>query len=157
MNVANSPVTRLQEEVGVLREFVQILHREQQALVAANAEVLLPLTTEKNTAANRLTGLANQRSLALAADGFPANGAGMNQWLKKHPDRVTAGLWAEFLTLAQEARTLNELNGKLIQDRMSHNQKALIALTAASENAAIYGPDGQTRFTPGSGRSLGSA
>jgi flagella synthesis protein FlgN len=157
MNSANSPVARLQEEVSVLGEFVNILHREQQALVAANAEVLLPLTTEKNTAANRLAGLANQRSLALAACGLPANGIGMSQWLKKHPIKEATSLWAEFLTLAQEARTINELNGKLIQDRMSHNQKALIALTAASENAAIYGPDGQTRFTPGSGRSLGSA
>lgn len=154
--MANSPVARLQEEVGVLREFVQILHREQQALVAANADVLLPLTTEKNTAANRLTGLANQRSLALAACGLPANGEGMTQWLKKNPVKESR-LWTEFLTLAQEARTVNDLNGKLIQDRMSHNQKALVALTAASENAAIYGPDGQTRFTPGSGRSLGSA
>jgi len=146
----------LQEEVEVLRGFVDVLRREQQALVAADLEQLLSLVAEKNTAANRLAGLANQRTLALAALGLPDNGAGMAQWLEKNP--VKEGrLWPEFLTLAQEAKSLNELNGKLIKDRVGYNQKALLALTAASENAAIYGPDGQTRYTPGSGRSLGSA
>jgi len=148
--------SRLQEEVGVLKAFVDLLQKEQRVLVSGDPEVLLPLSVEKNTLASRLAAFANQRTLALAAAGLTANREGMEQWLKKQP-AGTSRLWQEFVSLAEEARSLNDLNGKLITEKLSHNHQALSTLTAASEHAAIYGPDGQARFTPGSGRSLGSA
>lgn len=155
--MAGAPVASpLQEEVGVLQAFVALLQKEQRVLVSGDPDVLLPLSAEKNTLASRLAAFANQRALTLAAAGLTANREGMDQWLKKQ-SADTRRLWQEFVALAEEARALNDLNGKLITEKLSHNHQALATLTAASEHAAIYGPDGQTRFTPGSGRSLGSA
>lgn len=149
-------ISTLHEEVGVLKAFVALLQKEQRVLVNGDPEVLLPLSAEKNSLASRLAAFANQRTLALAAAGLTSNREGVELWLSKQPDEAHR-LWQEFVALAQEARSLNELNGKLITEKLSHNHQALATLTAASEHAAIYGPDGQARFTPGGGRSLGSA
>ncbi|MRR49979.1 MAG: flagellar protein FlgN [Rhodocyclaceae bacterium] len=146
----------LREEVGVLKDFIALLQKEQRILVSGDPEVLLPLSVEKNALAARLASFANQRALALATAGLTANREGMEQWLKKQPAENRA-IWQAFVALAEEARALNDLNGKLITEKLSHNHQALATLTAASEHAAIYGPDGQARFSPGSGRSLGSA
>ena len=63
---------------------------------------------------------------------------------------------ATVIELAKEARRLNDLNSKLVFDRMQHNQLALNVLLSAAKQSALYGPDGQTHVGP-AGRTLGSA
>jgi len=76
-------------------------------------------------------------------------------WLKIHsPDGLS--IWQGILDLAERARQLNNTNGELIQMKLRHNQQILTVLSNAVNQANLYGPDGQTSFSPGSGRSLGS-
>lgn len=144
------------EEVARLRDFLVLLEKEQQALAAGDVDRLLPLADDKNRLFGRLAQLGEARGQALAAAGFTADRQGMEGWLARQPNANGAGrTWQELLSLAEKARALNEINGKLIASRLADNQQALSALMAAANQAALYGPDGQARPI-GSGRSLGS-
>ena len=96
------------------------------------------------------------------ADGGKAYGNAEKTVPVKKPLMVLATLprvlarWDEVLELARSARAPNEINGKLILERMAHNQAALSVLLAAADQAPLYDADGHTR-TVGGGRILGSA
>ncbi len=148
----------LADELASLRSFVTLLKTEQATLVEGNADGLAALIETKSGLAAHLTDSAQRREAALAAAQMPAGRAGMEAWLAALPANATATKeWHELLALAAEARSLNELNGKLIGTRLQHNQQALAALMSATERAMTYGPDGQTLARPGGGRMLGSA
>lgn len=155
------PPSRIQnlllEEAAQLRGFLSLLEREQQALVSGETDPLLPLAEEKSAHFTRLAGLGEARNQALAAESLPPDRAGMETWLDRHPQQPGARqAWQELLKLTLKARELNQVNGKLIGTRLAGNQQALATLLAAANQAALYGPDGQSRPL-GGGRSLGSA
>lgn len=149
----------LADELAALREFATLLKTEQTILVDGNADGLAALIDGKSALATRLGEFARRRETALAACKLPAGRQGMEAWLATLPaDTVPRRHWQELLPLAAEARSLNELNGKLIGTRLQHNQQALAALMSATEQAMTYGPDGQTTAgSGGTGRILGSA
>lgn len=149
------------DELATLREFVQLLHKEQEALVDGDIDALMPLSTRKTSLSVRLGQFSEQRHEILAAAAFSRDRAGMEDWLAqlnqtKPATRTTRNEWEDLLALAAEARALNETNGNLIGTRLQHNQQALNTLLAAGNQAALYGPDGQTR-AGGSGRLFGAA
>lgn len=144
------------EEAAQLRGFLVLLEKEQQALAAGDIERLLPLAEEKSGLFGRLSDLGAARGKALAAAGFTADRQGMESWLDRQPDQAGPRRdWQALLSLAEEARALNQTNGQLIASRLAHNQQALSTLMAAANQAALYGPDGQAKPL-GGGRSLGS-
>jgi flagella synthesis protein FlgN len=156
-NLASPPLQNLiAEEVAQLRNFLALLEQEQQSLVSGDVERLLPLAEDKNRLFGRLAQLGDARGKALAALGFAADRQGVDGWLARQPDQAgVRRAWQELLALAARASALNQTNGKLIAERLAHNQQALSTLMAAANQAALYGPDGQARPL-GSGRSLGS-
>ncbi|HMX15959.1 MAG TPA: flagellar protein FlgN [Rhodocyclaceae bacterium] len=145
----------IRQESDVLAGFVALLEEEQGLLIGGNADALPSLVERKNAQAAILARLAGDRGARLRAAGCTQDGEGMARWLAG--DSAGRAAWEDLLPLAGRARELNELNGKLIADRLQRNQQALEALLPASRTqAALYGPDGQTAV-PGGGRSLGSA
>ncbi|MBI5918121.1 MAG: flagellar protein FlgN [Nitrosomonadales bacterium] len=142
--------TRLEEECNTLRNFVTLLETEQRALVGGDVEQLLGLSDEKSQLASALVNLASKRREVLPDPSSTL----MESWLKERKSGALP-IWNEIQKLAQEAQRLNNTNGELIQVRLRHNQQALVALRNASNNAALYGPDGQHNLS-GSGRTLGS-
>lgn len=78
----------------------------------------------------------------------------IRDWLAGLP-RVLAR-WDEVIGLARAARERNALNGKLITERMAHNQAALSLLLSAADQPPLYDAEGNTRAI-GGGRMLGSA
>ncbi len=157
--VAN-PIARLHEalsaEIGTIREFIDLLRREQDLLKQGETETLLPLIESKNSLANALASLAQAREANLAGYGFPSGRAGMEAWVDKAGLADLRQSWHTLLTLAAEARELNQLSGKLIGLHMNHNQQAFAAMMRATDRAMTYGPDGQQQTGLG-GRILGTA
>lgn len=145
----------LGEEVARLRDFLVLLEREQQALMTGDIEQLLPLANEKTTHFTELGRLGELRAQALAAAGCTHDRPGMTRWLAQQSDTTAEHNWQALLALAEKASHLNRTNGQLISSRLASNQQALATLMAAADQAALYGPDGQSH-APGSGRSLGS-
>lgn len=145
----------LEEEAAALGDFLDLLQKEQEALVRGDAEALLPLAEDKNRHFARLAQLAEGRNQALARLGLPADRPGMEAWLAGTGEPTARRRWQEMLERLVRARELNRTNGILIVTRLQHNQQALQVLLAAADQAALYGPDGQARPL-GGGRHLGS-
>ena len=152
-------VAGLRAERDAFRALCQLLESEQACLVESDIEGLLQLTGAKSERVDRLMDLAQQRADHLASIGLSGGGNGMSEWLAAHAGVQRAELtqlWDELVCLASNARSLNEINGKLITTRLSHNQAALSALQLSARAQNIYGPDGQAAISAGH-RELGSA
>jgi len=65
-------------------------------------------------------------------------------------------IWQEISHIGGARHQLNHTNGELVQMKLRHISKRWQWLSKAVNRANLYGPDGQTSFSPGSGRSLGS-
>jgi flagella synthesis protein FlgN len=144
------------EETGKLREFIGLLHKEQDLLKHGDTEALLPLIEVKTTLANTLGELAQAREGLLKRLGLASGREGMEAWVKRLGKDEPRQAWQTLLTLAAEARELNVTNGKLIGLHMQHNQQTFTALMTATNRAMTYGPDGQQQAGLG-GRILGTA
>jgi flagella synthesis protein FlgN len=134
-----------------------VLQREQAALTQGSTDALMTLAAEKVRHAERLAILNQEREVTLRAAGLDSGRAGIQALSSAGslPIKVQNDL-ATVIELAKESRRLNELNGKLVADRLQHNQQALNVLLSAAKQSTLYGPDGQTRVGP-AGRTLGSA
>ncbi len=148
-------LTALTEEHLAVRRFVELLQQEQQLLTENSMDPLLILADQKSTLAIRLNGLAEVRGRLLATYLPTTDLSAIQSWFAANSKEGLAR-WQEIRTLAEQARQLNHINGELIKMKLRHNQQLLTALNRAVSNASLYGPDGQTSFTPGSGRSLGN-
>ncbi len=132
-------------EAATVRQFVDLLKREQASLSTGSADELLALIAQKDQLAIQINSLAAQRNKSLDAEGFSPDRIGVEAWCAKHPTEETASnAWTSILALANDARELNRLNGELIQIRLQYNNKALEALQGSKKTLDLYGPDGQS-------------
>ena len=144
----------IEAEAIQLGEFVELLAREEALLIAGDVDALVALCQDKNDRYRRLQRLSDDRSLLLGRFGQAVTDAVIRDWLAGLP-RVLAR-WDEVIGLARAARERNALNGKLITERMAHNQAALSLLLSAADQPPLYDAEGNTRAI-GGGRMLGSA
>lgn len=148
--------TLFAEEAHALRGFLDLLRQEQELLLGGQADQLLSIADDKNRLSSQLSRLALRRVQAFSAQGFGSGPAAASEWLNQLPAGAPQrAAWTQLLNLATQARTLNEENGALIRTRLQHNQRALAVLAAASDQATLYGPDGQA-FAGAGKRHLGS-
>ncbi|MDD5299486.1 MAG: flagellar protein FlgN [Gallionella sp.] len=145
----------LSAERVALRKFIHLLEQEQGLLVENNTDQLLEFAEQKSAQAINLSKLAEFRRNLLRENISELTAETIHAWLKTTSTEGLA-MWQEIRTLAERAQQINHTNGELIQMKLRHNQKSLAVLTGAVDKANLYGPDGQTSFSPGSGRSLGS-
>lgn len=138
-------------ETRQLGEFAQVLEREQGVLGEREVEPLFAIAEEKNRYARQLQQFADSRAAVLAQARLENNRAGVEQLLGDANDTA----WQTYLAAVTKARDLNEANGIVLTQRLSHNHQALAILMAHSEQPTVYGPDGASRTRPGS-RFLGS-
>ncbi len=157
MTHSSSPqlLTALADELAAVRGFAELLRQEQRLLTENGTEQLLILAEQKSAHAVRLNEIAEVRR-RLLQESLPAlDGSAIQAWFEANSTKGLA-LWQEIRLLAEQAQQLNHVNGELIQMKLRHNQQSLAALGNAVNKANLYGPDGQTSFAPGGGRSLGS-
>jgi flagella synthesis protein FlgN len=148
-------LAHLQAETLAIRQFNDLLKAEQKALVENDVVSLTAHTQAKLEHVESLNRLSAERMAQLAALGFNANEHGMEQWLSLAGNQGHK-LWNDLLALAKEANATNQLNGKLINQRMQQHQQALTVLMVAANQVKLYGPDGQPQGAfSGSGASRG--
>lgn len=146
----------LQGERDAMRDFVALLEREQSALVENDTDAVMDLAEQKSEQALRLHSLVEART-ALFKRRYNGLAPAAIQHELQTKDPHSWNLWLELRDFAERAQHLNQSSGELIQLKMRHNQQALAVLNNASNQANLYGANGQPSFTPGSGRPLGSA
>jgi flagella synthesis protein FlgN len=145
----------LSEERAAVREFVELLRREQTLLTENDMDPLLTLAEKKSASAVRLNELSDVCRRQLEKISPTLDNATIESWLNLN---TVDGLpmWQEVRTLAGQAKQLNNVNGELIQMKSRFNQQAFAALSGAVNQANLYGANGQSSFSSGTGRSLGS-
>ena len=104
---------------------------------------LIETTERKNVAADALTAAAQERNRVLESLGFAADGAGLNAAVEAHPELGT--LRDKLVQITEQARTLNESNGQIIESFLDHNQRALETLQRLTGIGDIYDASGRTR------------
>lgn len=152
---ASQLLAAFKAEHAALLNFVALLEREQAILVENSTDQLIELSEKKTTDAIHLSELAQSRRAILQGNIPQLNVDSIHAWLKAHSPECLV-IWQALLDLAKKSQQLNRVNGELIQMKLRHNQQSLTVLSNAVNKATLYGPDGQTNFAPGSGRSLGS-
>ena len=145
----------LTAEHAALVSFIALLEREQGMLVENRTDQLLELSEQKSTAALGLNEITEARRSLLQKNLPQLSADAIQAWLTAHNPQGLA-VWHGILALAERAQQLNRLNGELIQMKLRHNQQSLAVLSNAVNKANLYGPDGQSSLSLGSGRSLGS-
>ncbi|MDX5445575.1 MAG: flagellar protein FlgN [Zoogloeaceae bacterium] len=144
----------VENELSTLERFEVLLRREQTLLVAGDTEALIAMTPQKTELHQQLQRQHDQLVQLLGHEHVALDADAVRGFCADLPD--TRARWERILELGAEVRALNELNGKLILERMQSNQAALSALLSAAGQPALYDAEGAARPT-GRGRHLGSA
>lgn len=147
--------SNLQLECKATEAFLNILKKEQEALIGGDLERLEALPRDKAEIVMRLAELAKRRDQSLLSQGLSPDRNGMEAFLAgNHATKTAKAEWHELLRLAEAAQQLNQTNGEIIAMRLRQNQQALSTLQSAAGTAPLYGPTGKT-FTLKGGRQLG--
>ena len=154
---AGQTITALEQERQRVQAFLQLLEREQSALIAGDHDHLLAFTEQKAAQILELRRFSDARSRLLAAHGLRADKDGMSAWIEHHADPQACRIWDDIKSLGARIHATNEVNGALVAARLKHNQAAIAALQAAARSSGVYGPDGATRLTGSTTRTLASA
>ncbi len=148
-------LTAFQTELAALRRFIELLQREQSALINSDVNQLISLSEEKAQQAEQLSRLGLQRVNTLRTLGVATEKSLVEKWLLTQPREISE-TWKSLVEAAKIAQELNQVNGKLIETRMQNNQQALNVLMGAANKSSVYGADGQPRaLQPSSQRILG--
>ena len=150
-------LSALEQERERVREFLQLLEREQAALVAGEHDNLMAFTEQKAARILELRRYSDSRSRLLSSHGLRMDKDGMSAWIEQHTDEAVRRVWDDIKSLGAQVRAANEINGVLVAARLKHNQASIAALQAAARSSGVYGPDGGTRLTAATSRALASA
>lgn len=144
----------LQEESVLLDDFVSLLKQEEALLLDGQTDALLEMAERKTKMYRRLQFLCDERSRAFSAVRLPLDDSAMRRALAG--DARALDHWDRVVDQARKAADQNQINGRLITDRLQNNQQALtVLMAAAAQPGATYGPDGQSKPHL-SGRRFGS-
>lgn len=147
-------VQAIDAELALLERFRELLLREQTLLIDGDTDGLMSLTPKKTELHQQLQRQHDGLAMLLGQHGLPASAASIREICAGLPDTLTR--WNSILELGAEVKSLNEMNGNLITERMQHNQAALSVLLSAADQPSLYDAEGAARPT-GRGRHLGSA
>lgn len=136
----------LENEKNTLHAFIEILRKEEYALIVGKIEEIDYLASDKSRLIQELIQLDDHRNEYLQQQGLILEKNSINNWLAgRHPGQPEIKIsWNELLDLAKTAQQLNHSNGLIISTRLQHNQRAFAALHCAAGNVSLYGPKGQT-------------
>ncbi|GHC26020.1 flagella synthesis protein FlgN [Aidingimonas halophila] len=133
----------LKRQRQCLSGLLDLLEEERRNLAVGrvDGERLNDLSERKRQWFEQLEQLESQRRHALQRLGYADTRQGSDQAAR---DAGCQDEWQSFRDMAERVRRLNHLNGEIIQNRLSHNQRLLNFLHEAADNG-LYGADGQAR------------
>lgn len=139
----------LRREHELVLRFRNTLLLEQEALRSGKTHTLSEISAQKISLVDTLNQVGAERSRIISPN---ANAAiDMQTWLSAHPKETSAAkLWKELLTIAREARDINESNGNLINVLHQKTTDALSILTQGLGDRSLYGSNGQSSVSTGS-------
>lgn len=139
-----------EKETGLVLSFIALLRKEQEALQRGEASALPSFLEEKTKLVDVLNRLTVERNQFLGQQGLEKDKAGMQAWLNQNPSlKNLQKSWKKLLELAEEARELHRVNGRLITLHLQSTNDALEVLSQKMQKSLFYGPDGQSSSITG--------
>ncbi|MCB1986001.1 MAG: flagellar protein FlgN [Burkholderiales bacterium] len=146
MPVIKSPdkfVATFEDEKRTVQAFVEVLKKEEDALIHGRIDDLDMLASDKARLAEKLEFQAKQRMQYLSFLGYSPDKNGMTLWLSKQSNPELQAIWNDLTELVKLAQQINQTNGKVISTQLQYNQRAYMALQSAAGNISLYGSKGQ--------------
>lgn len=141
----------LEREIELISRFTAALNDEQACLTAANPAALPEISAAKAGLVEQLNTLEGERMTAIGMAGTPSDRLTMEGWLSRNKNDANATVaWEKLLILASEAKTLHELNGRLVNLHLQNTTEILGILTHEAKQPGLYGASGQTMQATGS-------
>lgn len=138
-------------EIELISQFITVLSEEQEYLKQGNAAALPAISGTKSTLVAQLNALEGERMAAIGLPGKPSTRSAMEDWLAQRTSDTKISVdWQKLLVLAGEAKTLHELNGRLIAMHLKNTNELLGILTQPTDKPALYGASGQSLPATGS-------
>lgn len=136
----------LNAECVAMSGFSALLREEQLALVRGDLDKLPAFAEAKAGRLLELTRMGAQRAQWLRQHGLPHDPSAFEQWLDSHQDQAPRSMpaWGELLETTRSARQYNDVNGTLINARLSGTQRALSVLFRAANLNSEYASDGRS-------------
>ena len=151
MSAAATFATVLGAEHNAWLALIDLLEKEENALVLGDAEILTTLNVPKLQLLNEISAHVKARNAFLAANQLSPDHKGMEKWMAKNSAANTDSLWMELRDCETRARHLNERVGILLNMRMNTTRQALnTLLTSAKDQAGGYDSEGMTLSPSGS-------
>lgn len=141
----------IDREIALISRFIELLLDEQTCLKQAAPELLQRITAEKVPLIETLNQLEGERNLVLQNTQGVSGQPAMVKWLAQSPQNINATVhWEKLLKLAREAKTLHEINIKLINLHLAKTNAALSILNSQSGSRTLYDSGGHSASTTGS-------
>lgn len=141
----------LTRETELVSRFILVLNHEQAALKSVKPDALAAINAEKFQLVEQLNQIGTERAQLADLTGAASDLEKMKAWLQQHPqEKKSAALWVKLLKLAREAKTLHDLNGKLLNMHLQQTTEAIAVLTQQHQAHSLYGSDGHPAMSTGS-------
>jgi flagella synthesis protein FlgN len=141
----------LKQEIELISRFIAALNDEQACLTAAKPAALPEISAAKAGLVEQLNTLEGERMTAIGMAGTASDRITMEGWLSRNKNDANATVaWEKLLILAREAKTLHELNGRLIDLHLRNTTDILGILTQEVKQPGLYGASGQAMPATGS-------
>ncbi len=139
-------ISDLEVEKNTLQAFIEILKKEENALIEGKIEEIDHLASDKSRLVDKLIQLDDHRNeFPQVQELTLRKNHTSTEVTEQHSGQSRIQiLWNELLELAKIAQLLNHSNGLIISTYLQHNQRAFTALHCAAGNVSLYGPKGQT-------------
>lgn len=131
-----------------LTDFVAALQGESDALGSARIADLESVLARKNELAAGVSTAWTQAMHWLRSQSSHGLNRGLDIPVEILPH------WQAIVALAQQAETLNQRNGQLIEAQLQRTKGAIEVLQSAARPAHLYGADGHMLHLPGQGHTL---
>ena len=142
-------MNELKTESDTLRILIEILKKEESALIEGKLEEIDRLASNKIKLIRELIQHDDDRNVFFLKIGLLSERKSIDSWLNELAVQNSSfseikALWKELLNLAKTAQQFTHSNGLIIANRLQHNLRCFAALHGATGNVALYGPKGQT-------------
>ncbi len=138
-------IVNLEVENAAWQALLKTLGEEERALVDGEADLLAQLNTAKLTQLQALSNLSRTRHGQLTAAGHTPDHAGMATWLAQHNQTEYLPRWRQLCEMEQQAQSLNQRIGTLIDLRLASTRQALnVLIHAATSQGGLYDQAGQS-------------
>ena len=147
-------VASLDVESAAWQALLNTLGDEERALIDGEAELLAQLNVSKLAQLQALGNLSRTRHAQLLAVGYTPDHTGMTAWLTQQGQTEYLIRWRQLCDMEQQAQSMNQRIGTLIDLRLSSTRQALkVLIQAATSQGGLYDQAGQS-VGEGSGKRI---